>query len=41
LIDLDGYNEEIPNEWKSGNPSEPSEKLIPELVNSLFEVDKV
>lgn len=41
LIDLDGLNEESPNEWKLGNPSEPSEKLIPDMVNSLFEDTRI
>lgn len=41
LIDLDGSNEETPNEWKLGNSSDPSEKLIPEMVNGIFEDEKI
>ena len=37
LIDLDGYNEETPSDWKLGVSIEPNDKLIPQLVGSLFE----
>jgi hypothetical protein len=43
LIDLDGFNEETPGEWKLGNSnsSDPSEKLIPEMINSVFNDEKI
>lgn len=41
LIDIDGSNEESPNEWKLGNLSDSSEKLVPKMINSLFEENKI
>ena len=41
LIDMDGSNEETPNEWKLGNLADASEKLIPKMIDSLFEDAKI
>jgi hypothetical protein len=41
LIDIDGSNEETPNEWKLGNLADASEKLIPKMIDSLFEEAKI
>jgi hypothetical protein len=41
LLDLDSYNEESLEEWKFNTASDPNDKQIPEMINCLFEEEKM